>query len=333
MACTEEENARKLQAWNAWKEVCWVHGVGKQRGDLPIVGTEEDEAILSKMIGNAFRRKLWPYMVHFQNEQGRDSLADIDFAQEFDDALTAYRLSETPGHERYDRGHYGEPNHVRKAKAWKDFVWDAIAASDDPPLKVIIGKLLSKDGVINDVVKDWLLANYACRFEGKMLVFHKSRDAEAHEATNDAGVEGFEQIAMEAISPVEMVEDSTEAESQVAVDEAIEVPLSWREELENAFSPKICCLMFAHIKGVKIYADREILSALGIGKTTAAAELKKLEANSEAVLGKLSQGLREWLLVDAAGTKYFLNWIENRCRAEKAGQLILSRVAMTKVVE
>ena len=323
MACTEEENARKLQAWNAWKEVCWVHGVGKQRGDLPVVGTEDDEAILSKMIGNAFRRKLWPYMVHFQNEQGRDSLAEIDFSQEFDDALTAYRLSETTGHERYDKGHYGEPNHVRKAKAWKDFVWDAIAASDDHPLKVIIGKLLGRDGVINDVVKDWLLANYACRFEGKMLVFHKSRDAETHETTDDAGIDGFEQIAMEAISPDKTVEDETDAGKTDVPGESIgvTVPAKWLVELERAFPPRICCLLYAKIMGVKIYDDDEVLGALEIGKTTAA------------VLGKLSQGLREWLLVDAAGTKYFLNWIENRCRAEKAGQLILSRVAMTKVVE
>lgn len=333
MADAEENNARALTAWNAWKDVCWVHGLGKSRDNLPVVGTEEDEEILSKMIGNAFRRKLAPYMVHFQNEQGRDSLADVDFAQEFDDTLTVYRLSETPGHERYDKGHYGDPNHVRKAKAWKDFVWDAIAASDDPPLKVIVGKLLGKDGVINDVVKDWLLANYACRFEGKMLVFHKSRDAETRETTDDTGVEGLEQIAMEAISPDKTMEDGTEAVSHVSVGEAIEVPLSWREELESVFSPKICCLMFAHIKGVKIYADRNILSALGIGKTTAAAELKKLEANSMAILGKLNSELREWLLADVAGTKYFLNWIENRCRAEKAGQLILSRVAMTKVDE
>ncbi len=333
MAHTEEDNARKLQAWNAWKEVCWVHGIGKPRGDLPIVGTGEDENILSKMIGNAFRRKLWPYMVHFQNEQGRDSLADVDFAQEFDDALIAYQLSEMPGHERYDKGHYGEPNHVRKAKAWKDFVWDAIADSDDPPLKVIIGKLLGDHGVINDVVKDWLLANYACRFEGKMLVFHKSRDAEIKETTNDAGVEGLEQIAMEAISPTKMVEDGTEAESQVDVGEAIEVSQSWREELENAFPPRICCLMFAHVKGVKVYADRDILSALGIGKTTAAAELKKLKSNTMAVLGKLNRELREWLLADDAGTKFFWNWIEKRCQAEKAGQLILSRVAMMNVVE
>ena len=48
MAITEEDNARKLTAWNAWKEVCWVHGLGKPRGDLPIVGTEADERLLAQ---------------------------------------------------------------------------------------------------------------------------------------------------------------------------------------------------------------------------------------------------------------------------------------------
>ena len=77
-AFTPEENARRLEAWNAWKEVCWVHGLGKSRGDLPAVGTTEDEKVLSELITNAFRRKLSPFAAHLEDAQGRFDFSEID---------------------------------------------------------------------------------------------------------------------------------------------------------------------------------------------------------------------------------------------------------------
>ena len=49
---TEEE---QLRAWNAWKDVCWVHGVGKHQDDQPPVGTSNC-ADRKKTAGNSGQR-------------------------------------------------------------------------------------------------------------------------------------------------------------------------------------------------------------------------------------------------------------------------------------
>ena len=87
-----EMNARRLKAWNAWKEVCWVHGLGKPRGDnLPVIGTGEDEELLAKAIRNAFLRKLAPFKMQLADSNGNIALlTDLDCAQEFDHALLEY---------------------------------------------------------------------------------------------------------------------------------------------------------------------------------------------------------------------------------------------------
>ena len=323
-----EENARRLKAWNAWKEVCWVHGLGKPRGELPIVGTAEDEKLLSDMISNAFRRQLEPFRAQFEDNDGRFCFPAIDCAQEFDSALHEYECAD-----RLDKRFRGGQPKFRVKKAWKDVVWQSISESEDHPLKVIIGKLLGTSGVIDQIVDEWLLANYSCRFKGEMLVFHHSRDAavegRGEKASDDGDAEGYdpnEMTVMETISP-----ESPDASGDEEIDsggalssdtEAIAVPASWKDELENAFSPCMCCLILAHINGVKLYADKEALDTLGIGKTTAANELN----NSAKCLSNLHPELRDWILNDDAGTRFFRKWIESRCRAEKAGQLILSRI-------
>ena len=324
---TEEE---QLRAWNAWKDVCWVHGVGKVHGDLPPIGTDKDEACLVSLISKAFMEKLDPYKHLLENADNRKSRLDaLDCAQEFDDALVAYKLSETPGHERYKKHHYGDPRYVRKAKVWKDFVWAAVAASEDPPTRVINGKLIGPKGVINQVVEEWLLSNFSSHLEDDMFVLDKSRDAETHEKTDDLGLDGFEQIAMGAISPDKAVENGTDPEQQNVAGDSIEVdvPEKWILELEQAFSLRLCCLVFAYINNLKIYNDREILDALGVSKTTAAGDLKKLLDGYQEFLSRLNPELRDWLICDDRGTRFFKNWIEKRCAQEKAGKLILSRIA------
>ena len=334
MSDTEEDNARALTAWNAWKDVCWVHGLGQPRGNLPVVGTNEDAEILSKMIANAFKRKLAPYMRNFQSENGASSLVEVDFAQEFDAALHEYELSETPGHERYMRGHYGESGYVRKAKAWKDFVWNAVAESEDPPLKVIIGKLLGRLGVINQIVEEWLLANYSARFDGDMLILDSSRDSVSYEKSEencDGAKEFLERVVSVAISP-ELVEKNVNEIVMQSSDkgEPVKVLKTWLDELEQTFPPRICCVILAHINGIMLYKCKDILEAIGICKTTAAAELKRLREKSQEILANLNPELRRWLIGDDAGIRFFKKWIEKRCSSEKAGKLILSRIEMSE---
>ena len=327
---TKEENERTLKAWDAWKEVCWVHGLGKKlRDDLPIVGTEDDEKLLAQLIRNAFFRKLAPFKEQLADSKGNIALlTDLDCAQEFDNALVEYEKTDRRDKRFLDDGQL----HIKQKKAWKDFVWNSIAASDDPKLKVIIGQLLGSKGVINQVVEDWLLANFSVRFNGDLLEFHRSRDAAESGPKEEGESDGgnfLENVAGNAISP-----DSYEPAPDTydtPCDDTREmpdwdVPESWREELDGAFSPRLCCLMLAHINGVKLYADTEILEALGISKTTAANDLK----NATACLSSLNPELRDWILCDDAGTRFFRKWIESRCQAEKAGVLILSRMKEQK---
>lgn len=333
MAISEEDNARMLAAWNAWKEVCWVHGLGKPRGDLPVVGSAEDEQLLAKMIRNAFLRKLTPFKEQLADSKGNIALlTDLDCAQEFDNALIEYENID-----RRDRRFLGDGEvHLRQKKAWKDFVWVSLATSDDPPLKVIIGQLLGAKGVIHQVVEDWLFANFSVRCNGKLVEFHRSRDAVDYETRGcDGSDEGnfLENEAGKAISP-DGYEPAPDADD-TPCDDTLEVPdwdvpaqtlNSWREELDGAFSPRLCCLMLAHINGVKLYADAEILETLGIGKTTAANELK----NAVECLSSLNPELRDWIMRDYSGTSFFKKWIEDRCRTEKAAALILSRMKEQK---
>lgn len=325
-----EMNARRLAAWNAWKEVCWVHGLGKPRGGLSIVGTAEDEQLLAKAIRNAFLRKLDPFKKQLADSDGNISLlADLDCAQEFDNALVEYEHVDRRDKRFLDDGQV----HLRKKKAWKDYVWRTIATSKDHPLKVIFGKLLGPDGVINDVVEDWLSATFSVRFNGEFFEFHCSRDAMEYERKDDNGTDDgnfLENAAGKAIAPDSYEapaekRDATNADDkQVAICVAVpEGTLNkWRGELEKAFPVGLCCLIMAHFNGVKLYADTEILEALGIGKTTAANNLSKASER----LSKLGPELRDWIMCDAEGTSFFRRWIEKRCQAEKAGRLILSRI-------
>lgn len=327
---TPEENARRLKAWNAWKEVCWVHGLGKRLEDLSVIGTAEDEELLSTMITKAFKKKLSPFMLQLGDEDGRIQLSDIDFAQEFDNALLEYEEAK-----RYKKGHFGEEAYIRKPKAWKDFVWDAVARSDDPPLKVINGKLIGPQGVINQVVEDWLFANYSCYVDGDMVVFTRSRDAKVCTtreidgiSESGDGLSPLDEVMIGNASPGSEADNSdfhltTGVGVAMSHDEDIDVPQKWREELEREFSPRLCCLLLAHVYDVKIYKDADILAALQISKTTAAEELRDRPGRAYAAL---HPELRVWLRECDAGKRFFLNWIKERCAAEKAGQLILSRM-------
>lgn len=317
---TEEENKRMLGAWNAWKDVCWVHGLGKHLENGTVTGTAEDEDLLVRAIAAAFRRLSSPYQ---NNQDFANLFSDVDWAQEFDTALAEYEHAE-----RYPKGAFGDSDKKLKKKAWKDCVWKAVAESKDPPLKVIFGKLLGPNSKIKDVFNDWLFSHIICgHFDDKnrAWILDKSYEAEAERGKGGGescwnGEEFVETEGRNLLLPGDKVVN------HVAVGgDLIEVPPEWHQALEEAFPPRLCCLMVAYIHGLKIYKDAEVLSALGIGKTTAAKELTKLEGD-EKIWGGIAAECRDWLLNDVAGTRFFKKWLEERCGAEKAGQLILSRV-------
>lgn len=320
------DNAAILKAWNAWKQVCWVDGLGVVLDGRPAIGTKEDADILRKEIRNAFMRKLSPFRLQLEDESEKDGLEDLDCARIFDESMVEYEHCEDPGHERYARGHYGEAAHVRKAKAWKDFVWQAVANSDDPELKVIRGKLTGPHGVINQVVEDWLMREYPCwevndRATGKnVLMFAASYDEVCVEKPSDDI--GFSDDG-------DALDNDGDGGKLDEFDFGVDanVLAEWSSQLEKVFADGVgCCVLLAASLNIPIYNDSEVLEALGIGKSAANAALNRMKANASIILSELDPELRDWMLHDTKGTRFWMNWLKNRASAEKAGELILSRV-------
>ena len=70
-AAKEERDHKTFEAWNAWKEVCWVYGLGKSLDGNPPIGTAEQADILRSEIARGFRRKVSPYRSQLEDEQGK----------------------------------------------------------------------------------------------------------------------------------------------------------------------------------------------------------------------------------------------------------------------
>ena len=347
-AAKEDRDHKTFEAWNAWKEVCWVYGLGKSLDGNPPIGTAEQADILRSEIARGFRRKVLPYRSQLEDEQGKGVLDDLDFANIFDNKLTEFETVE-----RFDKGHYGEADHVRKKKAWKDFTWAAVKGSKDAPLKVIRGKLIGPLGVINQVVEEWLVETYSCTIvkdpvTGKDVVrFGASMEDESR---NQAAAEkelidsGNTLDAAASQSQDASVDDAASAigAGEGRRDEGVSAPCEaedgndygvsktvlqkWREKLKKCLNGRQCCAIFAHVSGVRIYNDAEVLAALGVGKSVAGEMLKDIKSNPMECLRTLDEELRDWILRDPQGTKFFMQWIKTRALAEKAGPLILSRV-------
>lgn len=337
-----EESLRRLGSWNAWKDLCWIHGLGKRLADGRVIGTPEDEAYLAACVKSAFLRKLKNYRPLLSGENGCSALSDLDCAQEFDAALNEYENLTL-----YDQHHWGEAVHERKRKAWKDFVWQAVGQSDDPPLKVIRGKLLGRQGVINRIVEEWILKNYSGHFEtdhetGKQVlklddyVDGKKNDSlEGEKNLSETQREDLERRAesvrqrddlakedneMNAAGGAEKTEDKMVEEAPTA---GIGLPREWVLALEEAFPPRQCCVIFAHINGVKIYAP-EFLDALGCSNGTAYEDLGK---RAQDAYKGLPEELRMGIAADDVVLRAFKAWIKSKIVVEKAGRLILSKMA------
>lgn len=348
MAAQEVRNARALEAWNAWKEVCWVSGVGRSLDGKPPIGTLEQAEILRSEIERGFRRKVCPYRTQLEDEQGKGILDDFDFANEFDNKLVEFETVE-----RLDKRFHEGEGRVRKKKAWKDVIWAAAKSSADDPLKVIRGKLIGSMGVINQVVEEWLAETYSCTVvkdptTGKDVVrFGISMEDESR---NKAAAEkelidsGNTLDAAASQSQDASVDDAASAigAGEGRRDEGVSAPCEaedgndygvsktvlqkWREKLKKCLNGRQCCAIFAHVSGVKIYNDAEVLAALGVGKSVAGEMLKDIKSNPMECLRTLDEELRDWILRDPHGTKFFMQWIRSQALAEKAGRLILSRM-------
>ena len=327
----KERNRLELAAWNAWKDVCWVHGLGRQlEHGKPVVGTSEQEAILAKKINWAFRKKLAAFGNCFEAE-GLKIGDDVDFAEEFDAALREFEVTEINGEIlSQDRRCKGEAR-ARKPKHWKDDVWHAIAESEDAPLAVIRGKLLGKRGVINDIVENWILKNYSARIrrvkneEGKLvdaLIFY-SQDAEQESPPDD-----YVRLNADGEITTEMADaDGGNVSEEEGREDSMDLDRIMPEAIDKKFkeslSVKICCILLADAYRIALYADEEVLSALGIRKSTANSLLKK----ASEIIHSLDVETRFWLMDHPTE---FKKWLRKQIEPEKAGQIILSRIEARK---
>lgn len=60
----------------------------------------------------------------------------------------------------FDCGIIEKANSEKSPKNYKDLTWECIARSDDPPLKIIRGKLLGHLGIINEIAERYLRNNF-----------------------------------------------------------------------------------------------------------------------------------------------------------------------------
>ena len=173
---------QELAAWDEWKDTCFVDGC-------------------SPWARNYLRRRIVDKMTRLLKRKGvavgAGTLLDDDELIALFDQFLAYKDNAPVG---IDRGRRtpapacdGRSRH--EFKEHKDHVWGKMAASSDPPMKVLNGKLLGPRGVIVDVI-DWVLEKHCpghvvtCRDPktGKTLEwFQDSRSL--HEPVNDSQTE------------------------------------------------------------------------------------------------------------------------------------------------
>lgn len=351
MAINEEASRAQYAAWNAWKDVCWVNGLGELlAADRPIIGTKAQAKLLTGIIANAFRRKLRAYNGCFGNEEhGELQLESRDLVSEFDAAINEYEICDQKGHEIWDRRHGEDNPKPRKPKFWKDLVWSKVKTSKDSPLQVIHGELLGSVGFINQVVTEWILKNYSVvrksvrdPISGKKKIifkFLKSRDAEVEkrigqldDSSDDGEIqadEALEATAEKSISPDCSVAEVELDERTVAdgiengsAEKLPQIPRAWKNALDSQLTAEHCCVIFADMMNIVTYNDAELLEALGCSKSTVDNRRKE----TVKIVSKLDPEFQEWLRLDAAGAKFMKKYVEKRALLEKAGQLILSRV-------
>ena len=150
-------NDKKLAAWENWKKICSVAGCDAN-----------SQKILSQLIRNAFLKKF--NKICPQNTSEIFDLGWLNDAVQRTEQNSHGSATKTKGQKNlefwaheFDCGIINTPipeNQNGIFKHYKDFLWAKKAVSNDPPLKVISGKLVGELGVINDIAEKYLRNNH-----------------------------------------------------------------------------------------------------------------------------------------------------------------------------
>ena len=234
-----EENDKLLEAWNEWKIICSIHGC-----------SEDNKKRLKALVDNAFMGKLRRVLGTNAN-----SFKPDDCSFEFDKAII--ERANFPGIDR-------RSGKEKTVKNYKDFVWNLIENSDDPPLKIIHGWLIGLKGIINDIVINYLNAQgfrSGHNTDGKLILVPPT--------STDAPLEGKDgsQIDLEQLIPAE----HTPGDLDEADVDAI------RKFVSAKITPKMAALILA--KAVKItFEERALLKFIGVEKSQAYEYFKEAQA-------------------------------------------------------
>ena len=225
-----EDNDKLLEAWNEWKTICSIHGCSNDNANR-----------LKTLVDNAFMGKLYRVLGY-----NTESFKPDDCSFEFDKAII--ERANFPGIDK-------RSGKERTRKNYKDFVWNLIENSDDPPLLVIHGKLIGPLGIINDIVINYLKEHgfrSGHNTDGELVLVPPT--------STDAPLEGKDgsQSDIEQLIPAETTPgDLNETDLEVI-----------RKFVSEKITPQMVALILA--KAMKItFEERSLLKFIGVGKSQA----------------------------------------------------------------
>lgn len=234
--CELERNNRELTAWNEWKSICWILGC-----------SPENREILKKLVKNKYNELIRNRLGFSINE------TDEDIANDFDNAIR--EAKDSPRIDRRTKTGDGEYRR-RKKKYWKNTVWEAVSESDDPPLKIIRGKILGEKGFINEIVADFLETEYNCtvkRIEGGGRLYMPLKSINETESSGDSDNEhDLEDFLASKLPPP--ISDAVGGEIQSA--------------LKKQIGGRDAIILISKFQG-KPLNNPKILTLLGVGKSQA----------------------------------------------------------------
>lgn len=252
--------AEQLSAWNEWKKICFVPGCSKPA-----------QQFLRRRVTSAMKKKLEKFNLP------PEALNDDLLISVFDEYLT-YRLDTTspPDHADTAQKNGGTETTIRLIlKQHKDYVWLKMNQSQDPPMKVLNGKLLGDTGIIMDVMKFLVreyfpvqqvqLINPETGKKNRRFVPHRSLQETANPNNGDSrSLE--ETLADKCILPPD----------HAAIDSPGDMNIAIRQLLDK-LAPHEKILLLAKLAGFNLY-DAAVCNALDRQKSAVCALWEKTEA-------------------------------------------------------
>ena len=190
-----ERNRKELKAWEAWKIICSVDGLAKDKRYGKGIEEElkrefdslekfkifvpEARRILSEIIKNAFKKKIGRICHSNIDEIFKFKFApsdDNDCENEKHGKLNAKKMDDAEKQSSDHKAKFDDlmywanefdsqlaiksKDSSTANKSYKDWLWNKCENSKDPKLKIIRGKLLASRGVINEIAEKYLKVNH-----------------------------------------------------------------------------------------------------------------------------------------------------------------------------